>query len=209
MWWFSMIGLFVMAVPMYMLMGQSFGLAIVGFAVLGLLYIPQLSTISATFPAMFPAHVRFAGFAVTYNVFTSIFGGTAAPLNEAVVESTGFLEFPAVYVMLGCAVGMVALLFLKETAGASLHGTEIPESEPEDYGLEAIQEEDAKMDACGRCATAPEGQGECGHARSALPPADRRRSSQRPGAGFTDAEAGLCMRGRAEKATKGRAPGGG
>jgi MFS transporter, MHS family, proline/betaine transporter len=150
MWWFSMIGLFVMAVPMYMLMGQSFGLAIVGFAVLGLLYIPQLSTISATFPAMFPAHVRFAGFAVTYNVFTSIFGGTAAPLNEAVVESTGFLEFPAVYVMLGCAVGMVALLFLKETAGASLHGTEIPESEPEDYGLEAIQEEDAKMDACGR-----------------------------------------------------------
>ncbi|GAA4519263.1 MFS transporter [Brachybacterium paraconglomeratum] len=149
-WWFSMVGLFVMALPMYMLMGQGFGLAIVGFAVLGLLYIPQLSTISATFPAMFPAHVRFAGFAVTYNVITSIFGGTAAPLNEAVVESTGFLEFPAVYVMLGCVVGMVALLFLKETAGASLHGTGIPESEPEDYGIEAMRAEDEALDAAGR-----------------------------------------------------------
>ena len=150
MWWFSMVGLFVMALPMYWLMGQSFGLALLGFAVLGLLYIPQLSTISATFPAMFPAHVRFAGFAVTYNVFTSIFGGTAAPLNEAVVESTGFLEFPAVYVMIGCVVGMIALIFLKETAGASLSGTEIPEPEPEDYGIEAIQAEDEALEAAGR-----------------------------------------------------------
>ncbi|MFC0673760.1 MFS transporter [Brachybacterium hainanense] len=149
-WWFSMVGLFVMALPMYMLMGQGFGAAILAFAVLGLLYIPQLSTISATFPAMFPAHVRFAGFAVTYNVFTSVFGGTAAPLNETVVGMTGFLEFPAVYVMIGCAIGMVALLFMKETAGASLHGTDIPESEPEDYGPEAITAETEALDACGR-----------------------------------------------------------
>ena len=149
-WWTSMIGLFVAALPMYFLMGQGFGWAILGFAVLGLLYIPQLSTISATFPAMFPAQVRFAGFAVTYNVFTSIFGGTAAPLNEWVVGKSGFLEFPAVYVMLGCVVGMVALFFVKETAGASLHGTDIPESEPEDYGTEAIAAEDQALDEAGR-----------------------------------------------------------
>ncbi|HIZ98161.1 MAG TPA: hypothetical protein H9805_06220 [Candidatus Janibacter merdipullorum] len=60
-----MIGLFVFALPMYMLIGAGFAGAVVGFAVLGLLYIPQLSTISATFPAIFPAHVRFASFAVT------------------------------------------------------------------------------------------------------------------------------------------------
>lgn len=81
---------------------------------------------------------------------TSISGGTAAPLNEAVVESTGFLEFPAVYVMLGCMVGMVALLFLKETAGASLHGTDISEPEPEDYGIEAMRAGDGALDAAGR-----------------------------------------------------------
>lgn len=136
MWWFSLIGRFVGAM--------------VGFAVLGLLYIPQLSTISATFPAMFPAHVRFAGFAVTYNVFTAAFGGTAASVNEGVVDSTGFLEFPAAYMMGACVIGMIAMLFVKETAGASLHGTEIPESEPQDFGSEAIAEEQAAMDACGR-----------------------------------------------------------
>ncbi len=150
MWWTSMIGLFIMSVPMYYLIGTSFTGAIIGFAVLGLLYIPQLSTISATFPAMFPTQVRFAGFAVTYNVFTAIFGGTAAPLNEKVVSATGFLEFPAVYLMFGCLFGMAALLFMKETAGASLHGTDIPESEPEDYGTDVIELESRALDACGR-----------------------------------------------------------
>lgn len=94
MWYTSVIGLFVLALPMFWLMGQSFAWAIVGFAVLGLLYIPQLATITATFPAMFPSHVRFAGFAITYNVATAIFGGTAAMVNEAAINSTGFLLFP-------------------------------------------------------------------------------------------------------------------
>ena len=145
-----MIGLFVFALPMYMLIGAGFAGAVVGFAVLGLLYIPQLSTISATFPAIFPAHVRVAGFAVTYTVFTAIFGGTAGTVNEAVVDRTGFLEFPATYMMGACVIGMVGAYFLKETAGASLTGTDIPESEPEDYGAEVIAAEDAAMDAAGR-----------------------------------------------------------
>ncbi len=150
MWWTSMIGLFLLSLPMYFLIGTSFTGAIIGFTVLGLLYIPQLSTISATFPAMFPTQVRFAGFAVTYNVFTALFGGTAAPLNEKVVSATGFLEFPAVYLMFGCAIGMVASYFLKETAGCSMHGTEVPQSEPEDYGTGPIEAEAKALDAVGR-----------------------------------------------------------
>ncbi|MCF8603316.1 MFS transporter [Gordonia sp. HY442] len=127
MWWTSLIGLFIFALPMYWLMGQGLAWAILGFLVLGLLYLPQLSTISATFPAMFPTHVRYAGFAIAYNVSTAAFGGTAPLVNESVVDSTGWLQFPALYMMLACVVGMVALAFLKETAGASLRGTEIPE----------------------------------------------------------------------------------
>ena len=149
-WWFSLVGLAVAAVPMFMLMGKGFGWAILAFAVLGLLYIPQLSTISATFPAMFPAHVRFAGFAVTYNVFTALFGGTAAMVNEGVVGRTGFLEFPAVYMALGCVIGMLAMLSLKETAGAPIHGTDIPESEPADYGADSVRAEGEALDAAGR-----------------------------------------------------------
>lgn len=128
MWYTSVIGLFIFALPMFWLMGQNFGLAILGFAVLGLLYIPQLATITATFPAMFPSQVRFAGFAITYNVATALLGGTAAMVNEAVIESTGFVLFPAVYMMIAAVIGVVAVKFMSETAGASLRGTEVPDA---------------------------------------------------------------------------------
>ncbi|MGM7671043.1 MFS transporter [Microbacterium sp. A93] len=127
-WYFSLAGLILLAIPMFMLMGMNFGLAILGFAVLGLLYIPQLSTITATFPAMFPTQARFSGFAITYNIATSIFGGTAALVNEWGIGATGDVKFPAYYMMGACAVGLACAWFMRETAGASLRGTEVPGS---------------------------------------------------------------------------------
>lgn len=127
-WIGSLVGLFVLALPLFWLMGRSFPLAILGFAILGLLYIPQLATITATFPAMFPSHVRFAGFAVTYNVATAIFGGTAAIVNEGVIDTSGFLLFPAVYMMAACLIGLLATRYMPETAGASLRGTAVPDA---------------------------------------------------------------------------------
>ena len=126
MWWTSLIGLFIMAVPMYMLMRVGFGWAILAFVILGLLFIPQLSTISATFPAMFPTTVRYAGFAISYNVATAAFGGTAPLVNDAVIGETGFTLFPAFFMMGACVIGMVAVWFLTETAGVSLRGDEVP-----------------------------------------------------------------------------------
>jgi MFS transporter, MHS family, proline/betaine transporter len=127
-WYFSLGGLILLSIPMFMLMGVSFTLAIVGFAILGLLYIPQLSTITATFPAMFPTQARFSGFAITYNVATSVFGGTAALVNEWAIGATGDVRFPAYYMMAACAVGLVCVWFMRETAGASLRGSEVPGS---------------------------------------------------------------------------------
>jgi MFS transporter, MHS family, proline/betaine transporter len=125
-WWISLIGILVLAIPMYQLMGQGFGPAIIGFTVLGLVYILQLGTISATFPAMFPTHVRYAGMAISYNVSTAIFGGTAPYINESVVATPGNELFPAYYMMGACVIGLIAMFFLKETRGASLKGREIP-----------------------------------------------------------------------------------
>ncbi|MGH8870003.1 MAG: MFS transporter [Actinomycetes bacterium] len=132
-WWVSIVGLFVLAVPMYMLMAVSFGLAIVGFAVLGVLYVLQLSTISATFPAMFPTHVRVAGVAIAYNVSTALFGGTAPAVNEWLIKVTGNDLMPAYYMMAACIVGGASLLFVRETAGASIRGRGVPgvDTEPE------------------------------------------------------------------------------
>ncbi|SLI16584.1 General substrate transporter Major facilitator superfamily [Mycobacteroides abscessus subsp. abscessus] len=129
MWLFSLVGLAVCAVPMYWLMGQGPVWAVLGFVVLGLLYVPQLSTISATFPAIFPTHVRYAGFALAYNVSTAAFGGTAPLVNEAVIESTGWVLFPALYMVGASLLGLVAWAYLRETAGTSLRGTEVPDAQ--------------------------------------------------------------------------------
>lgn len=128
-WWFSLGGLFIAAIPMFHLMETGPAGALLGFAVLGLLYIPQLATISATFPAMFPSHVRYCGMAVAYNVSTSIFGGTAPMMNDWLVALTGDLMVPAYYMMGSCAVGAVALCFVTETAGVSIRGRGIPGAE--------------------------------------------------------------------------------
>ncbi|ALB02396.1 MFS transporter [Kocuria palustris] len=127
-WRISLVGLIVMSVPMYMLMSQGVWGTLIGISVLGLLYVLQLATISATFPAMFPTKVRFAGFAITYNVSTSLFGGTAPSVNEALIEATGSPLVPAFYMVAACIVGLIAVHFMKETVGASLRGNDIPET---------------------------------------------------------------------------------
>ncbi|WP_280485131.1 MFS transporter, partial [Nocardia cyriacigeorgica] len=124
-WLVSLVGLAVLAVPMYWLMGVGTGWAVLGFVVLGLFYIPQLATISATFPAIFPTHVRYAGFALGYNVSTAVFGGTAPLVNEAVIESTGWSLFPAFYMIGATLIGLVAWAFLRETAGAAIRRNEV------------------------------------------------------------------------------------
>jgi MFS transporter, MHS family, proline/betaine transporter len=132
MWWFSLVALFVAVVPMFRLMEQGALGALLGFAVLGLLYVPQLATISATFPAMFPTHVRYAGMAIAYNVSTSLFGGTAPAVNDWLIGVTGNTLVPAYYMMVACAVGALALVFVTETAGCSLRGRGIPgEAQPD------------------------------------------------------------------------------
>jgi MFS transporter, MHS family, proline/betaine transporter len=136
MWWASLGGLFVLAAPMYLLMAQGFVPALIGFAVLGLLYVLQLSTISATFPAMFPTHVRFAGFAIAYNISTALFGGTAPAVNEWLIARTGSELVPAYYMMAACLVGAVALRFVPETARASIRGTGVPGVDTEVKPLE-------------------------------------------------------------------------
>ncbi len=118
----TLVGLLIAVVPLYMLMAMGLAGAIAGFVLLGLLYVPQLATISATFPALFPTQVRFAGFAIAYNVSTSIFGGTAPAVNSGLITLTGNELMPAFTMMLACIVGLFALRFMPETAGKSLQG---------------------------------------------------------------------------------------
>ena len=143
-WCFSLAGLFVLAIPLFHLMATGLAGAAIGFALLGLLYVPQLATISATFPAMFPTPVRFAGFAIAYNVSTSLFGGTAPAVNAWLIGGSGNVLVPAYYMMAACAVGGVSLLFMVETAGHSLRGTRIPGTRASRRELKALKADGAR-----------------------------------------------------------------
>ena len=137
-WWISLTGLFLAAIPMFQLMEQGETGALVGFAILGLLYVPQLATISAMFPAMFPTHVRYAGMAIAYNVSTSLFGGTAPLANDWLIGLTGNHLVPAYYMMASCLIGGIALIFVVETCGCSLRGRGIPGADRDRRGADHI-----------------------------------------------------------------------
>ncbi|WP_125078658.1 MFS transporter [Mycobacterium sp. P7213] len=125
-WRGSLVGFIVLALPMYWLMGQGFACALAGFTVLSVLFAAPLATVAATFPAMFPTQVRYAGFAIADNAAVAVFGGTAPVLADSVIEHTGWQLFPAAYLVAAAVLGLVALRFLPETLGCSLRGTGIP-----------------------------------------------------------------------------------
>ncbi|MCJ2187156.1 MFS transporter [Novosphingobium beihaiensis] len=126
-WRVSLAGLFLAAIPLYHFIGMGMASAVIGFIILGLLYVPQLATISATFPAFFPTPVRFAGFAISYNLSTSLFGGTAPALNSWLIGQTGDPLIPAYVMMASCLAGLLALHFTEESAGKPLDRGEEPQ----------------------------------------------------------------------------------
>lgn len=130
MWIASLVALLILVVPLYHLMAMGFTQAMIAFAILGLLYTPQLATISATFPAMFPTHVRYAGLALGYNIATSAFGGTAGLVNEALITETGNAMWPAYYMAGACVIGLIGAFTMVETKGVSLRGTDVPGTGP-------------------------------------------------------------------------------
>lgn len=133
-WFVSGIGLIVLSLPMfYLLLNGTILLKIVALLVLGLFYAPQLSTVSATFPAMFPTQVRFAGFALAYNLSTAVTGSVPA-LNAGLIPTVG-PYFPAYLIMGVSVVGLIAVYLIPETAGASLRGTDIPNAQKDKAGV--------------------------------------------------------------------------
>jgi MFS family permease len=126
MWYFSLIGLFILAIPMFKLMATGLTGSMIGFAVLCFFFVPQLATISGMFPAMFPTPVRYAALAIVYNVSVSLFGGTTPMVCDQLIALLGTAQAPAYYIMLGSVLGIAALSFVIETKGCSIRGDGIP-----------------------------------------------------------------------------------
>lgn len=78
---------------------------------------------ASALPALFPTASRFGAMAVAYNVAVSLFGGTTPLFSQALIDLTGNTLMPAFYIMFFAALGLVALLAMRETARRPLLGS--------------------------------------------------------------------------------------
>ncbi|MGG1572073.1 MFS transporter [Fictibacillus sp. NRS-1165] len=121
----ALIGIIVLSIPAFFMMGTGSSIsAFLGLLVLSCLFTAFQGTLPAALPSLFFTEVRYGSLAITYNVSTSIFGGTTPLVVAWLVKATGFNMLPAYYLIGVCVIGLVIVaLFVKETAGRSLRGS--------------------------------------------------------------------------------------
>ncbi|HEX5339874.1 MAG TPA: MFS transporter [Gammaproteobacteria bacterium] len=120
----SALGFIVLGWPAFWLMSQgNLFLVTLGLAIPGLLLVMLLGTLPATLPAMFSTRTRYGGFAVSYNISTSLFGGTAPLAITWLVAMTGNDYMPAFYLIVASVIAFIPILVLRETARRRLRGS--------------------------------------------------------------------------------------
>ncbi|QPK81196.1 MFS transporter [Schaalia sp. ZJ405] len=123
--WSTLLGLFLLAVPVAMYMGN----------------------LAATLPAQFPTASRYGCMGIAYNAAVAIFGGTAGLIMEALVTFTGNDLAPAFWVIATSLIGFVATFFLRESARQPLPGS-MPSVASVEEAVELVetQEENPELD---------------------------------------------------------------
>lgn len=120
----SCVGFLLFSYPAIVLISSgSIPMTIGGLLILGLLLVLLLGAQPSMLPAQFPTKVRFAGFAVGYNVSTSAFGGTAPLVVAWLVEVTHNNQMPGYYLIAAAAVALVPILMMRRTTGRPLLGS--------------------------------------------------------------------------------------
>ncbi|MEA9481140.1 glycine betaine/L-proline transporter ProP [Xanthomonas campestris] len=116
--------LFALAIPCLLLIGSgSEVLIFTGLMLLGLALVCFTSSMPSTLPALFYTPVRYSALSIAFNVSVSLFGGTTPLVTAWLVERTGDPLVPAYYLMGAAAIGLVTMLFVRETAGLPLRGS--------------------------------------------------------------------------------------
>jgi MHS family proline/betaine transporter-like MFS transporter len=110
------VSLVMVAVPAFMLIGSgSTAGAIVGQMIA---IVPGTAISVAVVVAqaeLFPAHVRYTGASLGYNVAYAVFGGSAPYVAAALVSATAVKLMPAYYLVVIGVLGLIAMARLPET----------------------------------------------------------------------------------------------
>lgn len=136
---FGSVGLFIMAIPAFMLINSNvLGLIFAGLLILAVLLNAFTGVMASTLPAMFPTHIRYSALASAFNISVLIAGLTPT-IAAWLVETTNNLYVPAYYLMFIAVIGLVTGLTMKETANKPLRGATPAASDIEE-ARELLQE---------------------------------------------------------------------
>ncbi|MDN5869158.1 MAG: MFS transporter [Nitrococcus sp.] len=116
------LGLLLFSYPAFALMQVGTALAFAGLAIVSFFVVLLSGTLPATLPAIFSTRVRNGGFTISYNLSTSLFGGTAPLVITYLISISGSNYVPAYYLMGAAAVAITPILLIRETAGLPLAG---------------------------------------------------------------------------------------
>ncbi len=120
----GMLGFLVLSLPSVLLVREGSVPAVAtGLLMLSLSLVCLLGTMSAALPALFPTQIRYGALAISYNLSTSLFGGTTPLVITALVSLSHSMTVPAYYVMAAAFVGVVAVAVVPETARLPLEGS--------------------------------------------------------------------------------------
>jgi MFS transporter, MHS family, citrate/tricarballylate:H+ symporter len=87
-----------------------------GLAISSLVGAIPYSVFYVAFAEGLPVHIRGGAFATIYAVGVAMFGGTAQLIVTWLIDVTGSALAPAWYMMLATAVGLIAMIMVRETA---------------------------------------------------------------------------------------------
>lgn len=114
----------IVSVPCFILFGMdSVWAPAVACIIFGVILACFAAPTAATLPALFPTAVRFGALSISYNIAVSAFGGTTPLITSALVSATGNNLVPAFYLIASGVVGLIAVVFLRESARKPLRGS--------------------------------------------------------------------------------------
>lgn len=118
------LGFLVLSYPLMLLVHDG-GLVLTFFGLmgLGLLLLTFEVSMPATLPALFPTAIRYGALSIAFNISVSLFGGTTPLVMQTLIATTDYDYWPAVYMMIAAAIGVVAVYFSRETANQPLWGS--------------------------------------------------------------------------------------
>ena len=121
---FGSIALIVLSFPsVWLIQADGDVTVLLGLLIMGLSLICFSATAPSTLPSLFPTAVRAGALAIAFNLSVSLFGGTTSVVMTSLINATGFLLWPALYLVAAGVIGLVAIHFVPESNGRPLWGS--------------------------------------------------------------------------------------